>query len=254
MVTSPLDALELARRRPDTKVVFFAVGFETTAPTTAVAVQQAQAGAVHNFSVLVAHVRVPPALEALLSLPENGIDGLLAAGHVCSVMGTAEYAPLAERFALPIVVTGFEPVDILQGILACTQLMERREHRVANHYARVVPTGGNSVAQALVKDVFDVTDLPWRGLGMIPSGGLGLRPRFADHDASAAFGALEPARACDSRCQSGLVLAGKKRPTDCPAFGTECTPSHPLGAPMVSSEGACAAYFRHAPNRIPVGV
>lgn len=254
MVTSPLDALQLAIREPSKQVVFFAVGFETTAPTTAVALKRAQVTGVENFRVLLAHVRVPPALEALLGEEGRAIDGLLAAGHVCTVMGTRQYDSVAERFELPIVVTGFEPVDILRGVLRCVQMLEQGEHRVENEYRRVVNTEGNPVAQALVDEVFEVVDLPWRGLGTIVEGGLRLRSAFASYDAARlvaepALSADGPERAARATlCKSGLVLAGKIRPTECPAFGKQCTPRSPLGAPMVSSEGACAAYFKHAPK------
>jgi hydrogenase expression/formation protein HypD len=268
MVTSPLDALHLARKQPAERVVFFAVGFETTAPTTAATVREAHARRTRNFSVLTAHVRVPPALTALFSAPDHEIDGLLAAGHVCSVMGYEEYVPIAAQFGVPIVVTGFEPTDILQGLLACVAQLERLyesggECDVLNRYARVVQPGGNPVARALIESVFEITDLPWRGLGTIAAGGLRLRPEFALHDASLQLpratspmgpSEVEPFRAGSAtavpnpRCISGLVLQGRRRPTDCPAFGTECTPERPLGAPMVSGEGACAAYYRHAPS------
>jgi hydrogenase expression/formation protein HypD len=247
MVTSPLDAVELAKQHPDKQFVFFAVGFETTAPATAVALKHARAAALPNFQVLIAHVRVPPALEVLLGDPDCAVNGLLAAGHVCSVMGTSEYEPLAERFGLPIAVTGFEPVDILQGVLACVKMLEQGQHRVENHYARVVREQGNPVARALVDEVFEVTDLPWRGFGTIPCGGLRLGPAYAQFEAKPTLPALVRAQPSRLVCQSALVLAGRIRPPQCPAFGKQCTPSTPLGAPMVSSEGACAAYFRHAP-------
>lgn len=255
MVTSPLEALQLAIREPNKQVVFFAVGFETTAPTTAVALKRAQVTGVQNFSVLLAHVRVPPALDALLAEEGRAIDGLLAAGHVCAVMGTRQYDAIAARFALPIVVTGFEPVDILRGMLRCVRMLEQGQHRVDNEYRRVVSPGGNAVAQALIDEVFEVADLDWRGLGTIAGGGLRLRPAFAGYDAARL--AAGPALPIDGSeraarltlCQSGLVLAGKLRPPECPAFGKQCTPRSPLGAPMVSSEGACAAYFTHAPTR-----
>lgn len=253
MVYSPLDAVALARRHPDRQVVFFAVGFETTAPANALAVLQAHRHGLRNFSLLVSHVRVPPAIEALLSSPENRVQGFLTAGHVCTVMGIGEYGPLATRFQVPMVVTGFEPLDILQGILLCVRQLERGQARVENAYARAVRPEGNRPAQDLMQKVFQVVDRQWRGLGWIPASGLGLRPEFADFDAERRFDLPVQPVAESGECISGLVLQGRKKPVECPAFGTRCTPEHPLGATMVSSEGACAAYYRYRrqPGTVP---
>ncbi len=242
---SPLHALELARREPTRQVVFFAVGFETTAPASALAVRQAQLEGLRNFSLLVAHVRVPPALRAILAAPGNRVQGFLAAGHVCTVMGYHEYEPLARAARVPIVVTGFEPVDILQGVLACVGQLEDGRAEVENQYARCVRRVGNTTAQALLEEVFEVVPRDWRGLGVIAESGLGLRAAYADYDALQRFG-WEPGQGLEhSACRSGAVLTGQLRPNECPAFGTGCTPEAPLGAPMVSSEGACAAYYRY---------
>lgn len=253
MVYSPLDAVALARKHPDRQVVFFAVGFETTAPANALAVLQAKRYGLRNFSLLVSHVRVPPAIEALLSSPENRVQGFLTAGHVCTVMGTAEYEPLAARHRVPMVVTGFEPLDILQGILLCVRQLERGQARVENAYARAVRPEGNRPAQKIMQEVFQVVDRNWRGLGGIPASGLGLRPEFAAFDAELRFDLPVQTVAESGECISGLVLQGRKRPVECPAFGTRCTPEHPLGATMVSSEGACAAYYRYRrqPGAVP---
>ena len=245
IVYSPLDAVALARRHPDRQVVFFAVGFETTAPANAMAAYQAGRLGLENFSLLVAHVLVPPAVEAILSAPANRVQGFLAAGHVCTVMGFTEYEPIARRYRVPIVVTGFEPVDILQGLYMCLRQLEAGRADVENQYSRVVTREGNGPAQGLMREVFEVTDRNWRGIGVIPNSGLRLRAEYAAFDAERRF-PLSPPRASESsRCIAGLVLQGVKRPHDCPAFGGECTPEHPLGAPMVSSEGACAAYYQH---------
>jgi hydrogenase expression/formation protein HypD len=245
LVYSPLDALDLARRNPGHQVVFFAVGFETTAPATALAAHQALAEGLSNFSMLVAHVLVPPALHALLSSPGNRVQGFLAAGHVCAVMGVEEYAPIARAYHVPIVVTGFEPVDILQGVLACVRQLEEGRAEVENQYARSVRREGNREAQRLVSEVFRVVPRRWRGLGEIPRSGLALAGRYAELDAERRFGpAAVPAREA-AGCRSGEVLRGLLPPGECPAFGGRCTPDHPLGAPMVSSEGACAAYYRY---------
>ncbi|MBN2491825.1 MAG: hydrogenase formation protein HypD [Planctomycetes bacterium] len=245
IVYSPLDALALAARNPDREVVFFAVGFETTAPACAMAVHQAAERDVANFSLLVTHVLVPPALEAILAEPDRRVDGFLAAGHVCAIMGTREYEPIARRHRVPIVVTGFEPIDILQGVLLCVRQLEAGEARVENQYARAVRPEGNRAAIAMIREVFEVVDRPWRGIGPIPASGLALRGRYAAHDAARRFdvGKLEVAEATE--CISGLILQGRKKPPDCPAFGVRCTPERPLGATMVSSEGACAAYYRY---------
>ncbi|MGC8989557.1 MAG: hydrogenase formation protein HypD [Verrucomicrobiia bacterium] len=247
MVYSPLDAVRIARENPEREVVFFAVGFETTAPPNAVAVQCAKREGLKNFTMLVSHVLVPPAIEAILSPPQNRVQGFLAAGHVCTVMGYHEYEPIARRYRVPIVVTGFEPVDILQGILMCVRQLESGGCEVENQYVRSVHRAGNQPAQALLKEVFCVVDRAWRGIGLIPRSGFALSEEYAGFDAERRF-ELECITAAESaECMSGLVLQGVKKPVECPAFGTRCTPEHPLGATMVSSEGACAAYYRYRP-------
>ncbi|MEW6750984.1 MAG: hydrogenase formation protein HypD [Candidatus Latescibacterota bacterium] len=245
IVYSPMDALDLARRHADRQVVFFAVGFETTAPANAMAVHQAATAGIPNFSLLVSHVLVPPALEAILASPARRVQGFLAAGHVCMVMGYTQYEPIARRHRVPIVVTGFEPLDILQGIYLCVRQLEEGRAEVENQYARTVRREGNLAAQRLIAQVFRVVPRRWRGVGEIPSSGLGLTPRYASFDAEARFGVAGEGTPEDPQCQSGLVLQGLRRPPQCPAFGTRCTPEHPLGATMVSSEGACAAYYRY---------
>lgn len=245
MVYSPLEALNLARQNPDKKVVFFAVGFETTAPGNAMAVFQAHKEGLKNFSELVSHVLVPPAMEALLQSPQNRVNAYLAAGHVCAVMGWWEYEPIAEKYKVPIVPTGFEPVDILKGILAAVRQLERGEHRVENQYGRAVTREGNKAAQAIVNQVFEVTDRKWRGIGTIPKSGLKLRAEFKDYDAALKFSVGDLHTEEPAICISGLILQGLKKPNECPAFGKQCTPRTPLGATMVSSEGACAAYYRY---------
>jgi hydrogenase expression/formation protein HypD len=245
MVYSPLDAVRLAREHPGREVVFFAVGFETTAPANAMAVLRARREGLPNFSMVVSHVLVPPAMRAILGSPDNLVQGFLAAGHVCAVMGTGEYGPIAREFGAPIVVTGFEPVDILEGLLRCLRQLEAGRAEVENAYARVVRPGGNSAARAIVGEVFEVVDREWRGLGSIPGSGLALRQEFAAYDAPRRFGLHAPPKAPPGECISGQILRGLKKPFECPAFGTRCTPEHPLGAPMVSSEGACAAYHRY---------
>jgi hydrogenase expression/formation protein HypD len=244
-VYSPLDAVELARRNPRLQVVFFAVGFETTTPTTALAVRQAAALALENFTLLVAHVRVLPAMEAIAESTDCRVQGFLAAGHVCTVTGCEEYTPFSERYRMPVVVTGFEPVDLLQGILKCVRLLESGQAEVANCYGRAARSEGNPTARRLVSEVFEICDRPWRGFGVIPRGGLKLRAEFEQFDAEARFGCPGLPTLDASECQSGDVLAGRIKPTACPSFGTACTPERPLGAPMVSSEGACAAYYRY---------
>jgi len=245
IVYSPLDALTVAREHPDRQVVFFAVGFETTAPANAMAVYQAKRLGLTNFSMLVAHVLVPPAMEAILQAPDNRVQGFLAAGHVCTVMGTTEYEPIARRYRVPIVVTGFEPLDILQGIHACVRQLEEGRAEVENRYARSVRREGNRQAQSLIRQVFRVVPRRWRGVGEIPASGLGLTEAFAAFDAEARFGIAGSRPEPPSECISGEILRGARKPPECPAFGTRCTPEHPLGATMVSSEGACAAYFRY---------
>jgi hydrogenase expression/formation protein HypD len=249
IVYSPLDAVKVARENPQREVVFFAVGFETTAPANAMAVFQAQAQKILNFSVLVSHVLVPPAIEAILSAPDNRTQAFLAAGHVCTVMGFEEYLPLAKKFRVPIVVTGFEPLDILHGILMCVEQLEHGRAEVENQYARSVQRKGNRPAQELMAKVFRIVDRKWRGVGEIPQSGFSLRAEFAAFDAEKKFGLVDYRVDEDSECISGQVLRGVKKPHECPAFGTRCTPERPLGATMVSSEGACAAYYlyrRHA--------
>lgn len=245
IVYSPLDAVKLAKENPDREVVFFAVGFETTAPANAMAVHQAHEDGLTNFSVLVSHVLVPPAMEAVLSSPDNRVQGFLAAGHVCAVMGYNEYYPIAEKYKVPIVVTGFEPLDILHGIYLCVKQLEEGRAEVENQYVRAVARKGNEPAQQLVSDVFQIVERKWRGIGNIPQSGLGLREKYRVHDAELKFevGYIETQES--EVCISGLILQGLKKPNECPAFGKECTPEHPFGATMVSSEGACAAYYRY---------
>jgi hydrogenase expression/formation protein HypD len=246
VVYSPLDAVKIAHANPAREVVFFAVGFETTAPANAMAVYEARRRGLANFSMLVSHVLVPPALEAILSSPKCRVQGFLAAGHVCAVMGYREYLPIAERYRVPIVVTGFEPLDLLQGIYMCVKQLEEGRAQVENQYARVVSRDGNEPAQRLVTEVFEVVDRNWRGIGTIGLSGLGLRSEYRAFDAEQRFALVSRAGAPErGECQSGLVLQGLLRPPDCPAFGTRCTPERPLGATMVSSEGACAAYYLH---------
>lgn len=245
VVYSPLDALELAVSNPDREVVFFAIGFETTAPASAMAVYQASKRGIENFSILVSHVLVPPAIEAILSSPTNRVQGVLAAGHVCTVMGYSEYHPIAHKYDVPIVVTGFEPLDILQGVYACVTQLEEGRSDVANAYARAVQPEGNTKARELIRDVFGIVHRKWRGIGEIPGSGLGLRAQYGSFDAERRFGLAGHTIEEPSECISGLVLQGEKKPVDCPAFGTRCTPEHPKGATMVSSEGACAAYYRY---------
>jgi hydrogenase expression/formation protein HypD len=251
IVYSPLDALQIARDNPARQVVFFAVGFETTAPANAMAVYQAARERLANFSLLVSHVLVPPAMAAILSSPLNRVQGFLAAGHVCAVMGYHEYEPLAGRYGVPIVVTGFEPLDILQGVYLCVRQLEAGRAEVENQYARAVRRGGNQPAQQLVATVFEVVERTWRGIGPIAASGLGLRAAYAEFDAERRFDLAGYRAAEPPECISGLVLQGVKKPHECPAFGTTCVPEHPLGAPMVSSEGACAAYYRYRRNQPP---
>ena len=253
-VYSPLDALALAQTHPDRQVVFCAVGFETTAPATGMAVMQAEQLGLQNFSLLVSHVLVPPAMEALLSDPDCQVKGFLAAGHVCTVTGYQVYPALAERYQVPIVVTGFEPVDIMQGIYHCVSQLEAGTAQVHNQYKRSVQAQGNPTAQRIMDQVFEVVDREWRGLGIIPASGLGLRPAYRRFDAlvhlerSSQTSPLPALATSPNPCISGQILQGLKKPLDCPAFGTTCKPDHPLGAPMVSSEGACAAYYHYRPH------
>ncbi len=245
LVYSPLDAVQIARVHPDKEVVFFAVGFETTAPATAMAVHRARQEGIENFSMLVAHVLVPPAMEAILSSPSRTIQGFLAAGHVCTVMGYEEYVPISDKYRVPIVVTGFEPLDILQGLHMCLRQLEDGRAEVENQYARAVQVQGNQTAQQMIREVFRVVPRNWRGVGEIAHSGLGLAPAYAAFDAEVRFGFAGSSPDAQGACISGQVLQGIARPMQCPSFGTRCTPEHPLGAPMVSSEGACAAYYKH---------
>lgn len=243
VVYSPLDALAIARAEPGRQVVFFAVGFETTAPAIALCARVALEEPLRNFSLLVSHVLVPPALVAILGDPETRVDAFLAAGHVCTVMGLEEYRPIAERHRVPIVATGFEPLDLLQGILMCVRQLESGRHQVENQYSRSVAEGGNAEARRMIEAVFEVVPRKWRGLGEIPASGLGLRGAYQALDAERRFDVGATQVTEPAECRSGRILRGLEKPSDCPAFATRCTPEHPLGATMVSSEGACAAYY-----------
>ncbi|GAB4545710.1 MAG: hydrogenase formation protein HypD [Anaerolineae bacterium] len=245
MVYSPLDALKLAQEHPTKQVVFFAVGFETTAPANAMAVVQARKLGISNFSLLVSHVLVPPAIEAIMSAPSCRVNGFLAAGHVCAVMGYTEYEPLAEKYHIPFVVTGFEPLDIMQGIYHAVKQLEEGRAEVENQYARAVTREGNLGAQRLMQEVFEIRGRKWRGIGEIPQSGYGLRAEYAQFDAEKRFEVASVTAEESAECISGLILQGAKKPNQCAAFGTRCTPEHPLGATMVSGEGACAAYYRY---------
>jgi hydrogenase expression/formation protein HypD len=245
VVYSPLDALKIARSHPDQQVVFFAVGFETTAPATAMAVYQAAQEKIKNFSLLVSHVLVPPAMEAILASPRNRVQGFLAAGHVCTVMGYSEYEAIAQKYGIPIVVTGFEPVDILQGLYMCVKQLEEARTEVENQYSRSVRRDGNEIARQLIQEVFAIRSQKWRGIGDISQSGLVLRDKYAEFDAQKRFQIANHPIAESAECISGLILQGVKKPHECSAFGKHCTPEHPLGAPMVSSEGACAAYYHY---------
>jgi hydrogenase expression/formation protein HypD len=245
IVYSPLDAVKLAQRHPDRPVVFFAVGFETTAPANAMAAWQAKQLGLDNFSLLVSHVLVPPAMRALLGAPDNRVQAFLAAGHVCAVMGYREYEPIAARHRVPIVVTGFEPLDLLHGVYLAVTALEEGRAGVENQYARAVSREGNLPAQKLLGEVFEVCDRAWRGIGVIPGSGWRLRPEFAHYDAERRFDVGGVSAQESPLCIAGAILTGHQRPHDCSAFGGKCTPEHPLGAPMVSSEGACAAYYQY---------
>ncbi|MGD2027931.1 MAG: hydrogenase formation protein HypD [Anaerolineales bacterium] len=253
VVYSPLDAIKIAQENPEKDVVFFAIGFETTAPANAMAVVQAKRLSLKNFSVLVSHVRVPPAMHAILSSPTNRVQGFLAAGHVCAVMGYWEYPPVAEKYQVPIVVTGFEPVDILQGILKTVQLLEEGNPKADNAYSRAVTFEGNISAQQIIKQVFKECDRKWRGIGTIPMSGWCLNENYTEFDAEARFEVQAIAPEESPLCIAGQILQGMKKPTDCSAFGQQCTPQNPLGATMVSSEGACAAYYRYGQIKMPTG-
>jgi hydrogenase expression/formation protein HypD len=243
VVYSPMDCLEIARDNQDREVVFFAIGFETTAPANAMTVLQAKRQGVPNFSLLVSHVLVPPAIEAILGSPSNRVAGFLGPGHVCTVMGFEEYEPICERFGVPIVITGFEPIDILEGILMLVHQLEEGRVEVENQYARAVRRAGNRAAIEAVAEVFEVGDRGWRGIGPIPESGFRLRSEFREFDAEERFEVGHIDSQEPEVCISGEILRGEKKPHQCPAFGTDCTPEHPLGATMVSAEGACAAYF-----------
>jgi hydrogenase expression/formation protein HypD len=257
VVYSPLDALDIARRTPDREVVFFGIGFETTAPANAMTVHEARRLGIRNFSLLVSHVRVPPAIEAIMRAPRCRVQAFLAAGHVCSVMGTTEYPELAARHRVPIVVTGFEPLDILEGVRRAVHQLERGEHRVDNAYQRAVRDAGNPAALRMLDEVFEVTDRSWRGIGLIPDSGWRLADAFRAYDAEHRFRVTDVCTSESADCRSGEVLQGLIKPNECASFGTNCTPRTPLGATMVSSEGACAAYYnygRYAKKRLHVEV
>ena len=246
IIFSPLDALEYARNNPDTQVVFFAVGFETTAPANAMAVFLAKDQGIENFSVLVSHVLVPPAMERILTMENRHVHGFLANGHVCTVMGYREYEPLCAKYNAPIIITGFEPLDLLQGVLMCVIQLEEGRAEVENQYARTVTRTGNENAREMLQKVFEVVPYHWRDMGSMPNSGLGLREEYRDYDAEVRFGAAARDLDVDNHgCIGASVQQGLARPVDCPAFGTLCTPEHPLGAPMVSGEGVCSAYYRY---------
>ena len=249
VVYSPLDCLKVARANPAKRVVFFAIGFETTAPANAMSVWQARAEGLANYSILVSHVTVPPAMTAILESPGKRVQAFLGAGHVCAVMGWEEYEPLASRYGVPIVVTGFEPVDLLEGILMAVRQLENGRHEVENQYARAVVREGNPEARRMIARVFEPCDRAWRGIGVIPGSGYRLREEFAAFDAARIFDLDGIVSHEPEACISGLVLQGARRPLDCDAFGTRCTPETPLGATMVSAEGACAAYYNYGRRR-----
>lgn len=252
VVYSPLDALQIAVENPDKEVVFFAIGFETTAPANAMSVLQAKSLGISNYSVLVSHVCVPPAMEAILSSPDNRVQAFLAAGHVCAVMGYWEYPPIAEKYRLPIVITGFEPLDIVQGILTAVRQLESGLSEVENAYPRAVTLPGNIPAQAAINQVFQLRDRKWRGIGAIPMSGWELRPEFVDFDAEARFDVGQIQTDESPLCIAGLILQGIKKPDQCQAFSTLCTPDNPLGATMVSNEGACAAYYQYRRHLVTI--
>jgi hydrogenase expression/formation protein HypD len=255
VVYSPLDAVAIARRNPDKEVAFFAIGFETTAPANAMAVLQANTEALDNFSVLVSQVCVPPAIHAILGSEGNRVQGFLAAGHVCAVMGYWEYVPIAKKYQVPIVVTGFEPLDLVQGILATVRQLEAGQAKAENAYARAVTLDGNRPAQRVIDQVFELCDHQWRGIGLIPMSGWRLRPEFERFDAAKRFDLAGIQAAESPICIAGAILQGLSKPHDCPAFGEACTPESPLGATMVSAEGACAAYYRYGRHLVlPEGI
>lgn len=242
---SPMDGLKIAKENPHKEIIFFAVGFETTAPANAMSVYQAKQQGIKNFSILISHVLVPPAIEAILSSPQNKINAFLAAGHVCTIMGYEEYYPIAKKYNVPIVVTGFEPVDILCGVYMAVKQLEERRAEVENQYSRVVDEAGNVHAQNIIKEVFKIRNRKWRGIGEIYQSGLGLNDDYVEYDAERKFNLVDFKVEEPSECISGLILQGVKKPFDCEAFGKTCTPEHPLGATMVSTEGACAAYYKY---------
>jgi hydrogenase expression/formation protein HypD len=246
IVYSPLDAVRMASEQPDKEVVFFAVGFETTAPANALSVVQAHKMGLTNYTILTSHVLVPPAIEAIMSDPENQVDGFLAAGHVCAIMGLDEYHPIASKYHVPIVATGFEPVDLLHGIYMVIRQLEEGRFDVENQYVRAVEAEGNKRAMSVIKDVFDISDREWRGFGNIPASGLELREELRQYDAKLKFNIDSDRPVVDNGCRAGDVLKGLIKPRECPFFGKECTPEKPMGAPMVSSEGACAAYYHYS--------
>lgn len=250
MVYSPLDAVRLAQQHPEAKVVFFAIGFETTAPANAMAVWQANQLGLKNFSIVCSHVMVPPAIRTILSSPHHRVQGFLTAGHVCAVTGYDDYFPIAEQYHVPMVVTGFEPVDLLQGIYMIVRQLEEGRYEVENQYSRIVRREGNIPAKRLINEVFEVCDRQWRGIGTIRRSGLRLRKKYSSFDAEEIFNTGNVVAQESPLCIAGLVLQGLKKPFECPAFKTDCTPEKPLGAPMVSSEGACAAYYQHTPSMI----
>ena len=250
IVYSPLDCLRIARANPDKKVVFFAIGFETTAPANAMSVWQARALGISNYSVLVSHVLVPPAMEAILRSPLNRVQAFLGPGHVCAVVGWREYEPLSAEFRVPIVITGFEPLDLLHGTLMAVRQLEQQRAEVENQYVRAVTVEGNAEAKKMIQRIFELCDRGWRGIGVIPQSGFCLRAEFAEYDAERIFDVGSILTRESERCISGEVLQGRKKPNDCPAFGGECTPQTPLGATMVSAEGACAAYYNNGRHLI----
>lgn len=243
---SPLEAVQIAQQNPGKEIIFFAVGFETTAPANALSVIQADKLGVTNYSILASHVLVPPAMEALLSDPENKIDAFLAAGHVCTIMGLDEYYPIAEKYKIPMVITGFEPLDLLQGIYMAVQQLEKGEYKVENQYARSVQQEGNMLAKESIHEVFTISDRIWRGIGPIPLSGYEVNNRYKNYNARLKFNLNIPLAEENKECISGDIMKGLKKPKQCPNFGTKCKPEHPLGAPMVSSEGACAAYYHYS--------
>jgi hydrogenase expression/formation protein HypD len=254
IVYSPMDCLKIAQSNPDKKVVFFAIGFETTAPANAMAVFQAKALGLKNFSLLVSHVMVPPSITGILQSPNNRVQAFLGPGHVCAIMGWTEYEPIAARYKVPIAITGFEPVDLLEGILLTVRQLEHGRAEVENQYARAVTRDGLVAARRMIAQVFDIADRSWRGIGIIPKSGYKLNYAFRDHDADRIF-QVENIRTREPEiCISGQVLRGLKKPVDCPAFGTQCTPQTPLGATMVSAEGACAAYYNYGRHLVTVQV